>query len=97
MTPMGAPSASHTTTTLICALDNRAATSTSSDCPLTARKRERATASMLLTSAGATVRASAAATGGLSGVTIAATDAIRGVGSAGSWPQRPFELRLVHR
>lgn len=69
----GAPAASRTTTTLICALDNSAATSTSGASAATDNNRERATDSMPLTSKGATARASAAATGGLSEPVFAGT------------------------
>jgi hypothetical protein len=63
MTPIAAPVASHTTTTLTWAPDNSAATSTSKASNATVSSRDRATASTLDTSNGATARASAAATG----------------------------------
>lgn len=73
-----ARASSHTTTTLICAPDNRAATSTSRVSAGKVSSRERVTASMPLISKGAAAPASAAATGGLSETT---SPGGRGVGS----------------
>jgi hypothetical protein len=84
-----------TTATLICALDNKLATSANKVSTATSRSREWAMAAMSLTRKGAVARASAAATGTLSTLALRVGFGMKGLSRVGLPNRRRRPVRRL--